>query len=539
MSKPSPQHSESRRRFLGGVGGATAATFAAGSAAFPLSVFGAQGAPPDAATRRANKAYQFRQQAAHGQKNLPMPAHPTNGDEELYASYVGCYSKALPHNHLGEVEPAAYRALLHAMATGTQADFEDIPRGGPVKQTNPQSALAFELDGADSHHLSTPPPPAFASEEQAGEMCEVYWLALTRDVPFSQYNSDPLIAVAVEDLRRFRNFADVNAGNIFRGDTPGDLVGPYVSQFLLKPYNFGAQPVNQQFRTAVAGNDFMTQYGDWLRIQNGAPPSAGQGLDPALRYIRNGRDLGEWVHRDFTYQGFLVAALILLGLGPAVLDEANPYRTSSNQSAFCTFGGPYVLDLVARAANLALKACWYQKWSVHRRVRPEAFGGCVHNHLAGAASYPIHPKLLNSRAIAETAARFGSHLLPMAYPEGSPTHPAYPSGHASIAGACTTVLKAFFKESFALPAPVQSSDDGFALVPYPGKLKVGDELDKLAANVALGRDTAGVHWRTDGTEGILLGEKVAVELLRDYRQSYNESFAGFSLTKFDGQTITI
>lgn len=70
-------------------------------------------------------------------------------------------------------------------------------------------------------------------------------------------------------------------------------------------------------------------------------------------------------------------------------------------------------------------------------------------------------------------------------------------------------------------------------------LKVGDELNKLAGNVALGRDTAGVHWRSDGIEGLKLGEQVAISLLRDYRKSFNENFAGFSLTKFDGTTVTI
>jgi hypothetical protein len=37
-------------------------------------------------------------------------------------------------------------------------------------------------------------------------------------------------------------------------------------------------------------------------------------------------------------------------------------------------------------------------------------------------------------------------------------------------------------------------------------LTVGNELDKLAFNLAFGRDTAGVHFRRDELEGILLGE---------------------------------
>ena len=128
----------------------------------------------------------------------------------------------------------------------------------------------------------------------------------------------------------------------------------------------------------------------------------------------------------------------------------------------------------------------------------------------------------------------------MAYPEGSPLHPAYPAGHAAIAGACTTVLKAFFKESFVMPQPVEASADGLSLLPYRGSdLTVGGELNKLASNIALGRDAAGVHWRSDGIEGIKLGEAVAIWILRDLRGTYHEDFQGFSLTKFDGTPITI
>ncbi len=41
-------------------------------------------------------------------------------------------------------------------------------------------------------------------------------------------------------------------------------------------------------------------------------------------------------------------------------------------------------------------------------------------------------------------------LLPMAFPEGSPMHPAYGAGHATVAGACVTILKAFFDTSAVL-----------------------------------------------------------------------------------------
>jgi hypothetical protein len=102
------------------------------------------------------------------------------------------------------------------------------------------------------------------------------------------------------------------------------------------------------------------------------------------------------------------------------------------------------------------------------------------------------------------------------------------------------MLKAFFNESFAIPNPVLASADGLSLLPYSGPpLAVGGELNKLAANIAIGRNFAGIHWRSDASEGIKLGEAVAIRILEDYRDTYNEDFSGFSFTKFDGTTIII
>jgi hypothetical protein len=42
---------------------------------------------------------------------------------------------------------------------------------------------------------------------------------------------------------------------------------------------------------------------------------------------------------------------------------------------FGTFGGPHILALLTEVSTRALKAVWYQKWLVHRRLRPEEFGG--------------------------------------------------------------------------------------------------------------------------------------------------------------------
>jgi hypothetical protein len=92
-----------------------------------------------------------------------------------------------------------------------------------------------------------------------------------------------------------------------------------VSQFLLKTVPFGGgplateteppptgveptahQPLEQRIWTRFAGDDRVTQFNEWLDIQNGALPADPvdtlEDLDNTRRDIRNGRDLAEWVH---------------------------------------------------------------------------------------------------------------------------------------------------------------------------------------------------------------------------------------------------
>lgn len=546
MKKNTSDANENRRDFLRKIGGAAVSTVAVGTVGLPaLAVAADEKTGADdfekqsGGLTRADICKQIRIDAAQSQFNEPGAVQTPNGDETTYPNRIGNFSKALPHNGLGEVDPNAYNALLNAVTTGLFADYAAIPLGGTVKLANPQAALAFPMEGADGAHLKCPAPPALSSLLEAAEMAEVYWHALTRDVPFSQYAENSLVTRAIRDLRRFPTFRRSTETTIFRGETPGDTIGPYVSQFLYKPIPHGAMTIDQRYRVPMPGEDRMTGYVEWANIQNGLAPSSPLSYDPTPRYIRNGRDLGEYVHQDFTYQAFLNAGLILLSFGGGALSDTNPYKTVQNQGGFIQFGAAHVLDMVARAANAALKAAWYQKWNVHRRLRPEEFGGLVHKHLTGIASYPAVQPVLQSAAVREVFNLYGTYLLPMAFPEGCPTHPAYPAGHATISGACATILKAFFKESFVIPSPVEASPDGLSLNPYGGQLLIGNELNKLAANISLGRDMAGVHWRSDGIEGILLGEKVAIQILKDYRQTYNETFGGFSFTRFNGSGVTI
>lgn len=446
----------------------------------------------------------------------------------------------MPHNSLGEVDLNIYGVYANAVESGDSAAFENITLGGARKLANPQAAFSFQLDGADSFAHTMPPPPTFSSEQEAAEIAEVYWHAVARDVSFADYSTSSTIAEAVQDLNRFSRFSGISASTIFRGETSGDLIGPYISQFLYHPIQSGAAKIPQKYTVPTAGLDFMTSYTEWLNIQNGAEPSVNMPDNPQPRYLRNGRDLTAFVHRDYSFQAYLNAALILLEYGDEALNVSNPYITSSTQGGFVQFGTPHVVDMVSRAGLSALKSAWCQKWCMHRRLRPEMMGGRIHNHKTGNANYPINEKILNSPVLTRVFNQNGSYLLPMAYAEGSPAHPSYPAGHATIAGACVTILKAFFNEDVVLPNPLVPSSDGLSLENYSGaNLTVGNELNKLAANISLGRDTAGVHWRSDGVEGMNLGEKVAITMLENYKDTYNEVFHGFPIRKFDGTVVVV
>ena len=516
-----------RRTFLFGIGGVAAAALVGPggrwSGSEPTTSAGPTTIQPvgsgvglDLEARRA-RALQLRLTTARRQLRDPFPQPAPNGDEARYANDVAGlanFTKALPHNDLGEVDPGAYRALLRALRSGRSQDFRRIPLGGSVKLVNPEGAFSFELQGPDPWQRPLPPPPALNSEAFAGEMTECYWLALARDIPYRRYGQEPITAAAIADLRRFDDYQGLATRTLFRATDPGlpgVSSGPYISQFLLAPYSFGSTPTEQRYRTTMAGSDHLTSYPAWLAVQNGQPTTATARYDPTPRFLRNGRDLGEWSHRDFSYQGPLVASLILLGYlarhGPEVLAATNPYRDHPTQTGAVTFGAPDILDQVARSANAAMKAAWYHKWLVHRRLRPEEAGGRIHHHLTGAKAYPLHPKLTGSAVLERLYATHGSYLCPQAYPEGCPTHPAYPGATAAIGGAGVRVLKAMFNPNFVIPDPVVPTDDGLSLQPWKGEpLTVGGELNKLAFNMAFGRDTAGVHFRKDEIEGITLGE---------------------------------
>src|SRR5262249_56541025 len=107
------------------------------------------------------------------------------------------------------------------------------PHPNPGADLNdPRAPSAFDLAGLDAAATRLDPPPAFASAQMATDMAEVYWRSLTRDVPFRDYETHPLVAAAVTDLNAFTEPLTSVAGaqptpaTVLRGGTRGSTIRP-------------------------------------------------------------------------------------------------------------------------------------------------------------------------------------------------------------------------------------------------------------------------------------------------------------------------
>jgi hypothetical protein len=551
-----------RRHFLGQAG-SVAATLAAGAftgsataSAQTAESIGAGVATPEWVTnKRVMEAFQVRVGMAIQDASVPAATNVNNGDDARYPDKGGTFTKGLPHDSFGRVDLTAYESFKTALTSGKFSDFEKIVMGGTRTLNGPQAGLAFDLCAMDNVQFGqplVPPAPLIAGDQSATELLEHYWASLLRDVAFTDYGSSALAGMAAAELSALPSYmgprnshGQVTTHLLFRGIFPGETRGPYVSQFFIMPTYFGVQPLGQQMVSYLPNIDYLTSFSDWLTVQNGNYTGLENQIDPVLRYRRNGRDLAAFTHVDVLYQAYFTAFLVLASMG-APLNAGNPYVGSRCENGFGTFGAPDFAGSLTEVATKALNAVWYQKWFVHLRPRPEAAGGQVHLVMSGQGSKTdVKPSkvVLNSVGLQQSFDKNGTWLLSQAFPEGSPVHPAYPTGHGTVGGACLTLLKFIFDGSYVIPNPVAPASDGLSLVPYTdpdaGQLTVNGELNKLGHNVTFGHGIhAGIHWRSDSDTSLKLGEAVALSFLKDKAKTYNEPFT-IQLTKFDGTIATI
>lgn len=392
----------------------------------------------------------------------------------------------------------------------------------------------------------------------------------------------------------------VSTQTVFRGSSPGVTTGPYLSQFMLignsQPCDpgidhgrirYGALQIDQRVPVAATTN-YMITWDNWLDAQNGKALRDNSTLfdcSQPRRFITFPRDLATYVHDDALYEAYLNACLILLsmnapfdpgfahlsGQGDLFLNSLDiPTSTFGVEThlrqagGFALWGGPHILTLVTEVATRALKAVRYQKFNNHLRLRPEALAARVERATQIKNQFPAAGNLFSDLegAMASTvsavqtangATGAPTALLPMAFQEGSPMHPSYGAGHATVAGACVTMLKAYFDTGAVLSRRdgvdafrrYQCGDraiyytanaDGSALVPMLDKefLTLEGELNKLAANISIGRNMAGVHYFSDYYDSLRMGEEIALGILEEQALAYPTDQFVVSVPTFDG-----
>jgi hypothetical protein len=187
---------------------------------------GASPAANGMSSKRRKTASALRKKLAEFYRELPAEPQRDNGDERRYEQehYYASFSKGLVHDGYGEVVVDSYRSLLTALEDTRSITFDGIQLGcqppaekaapkplarvevkpdelkeqrgqrispeniaanNQVLLTDPQSGLAYNLQGIDSHQLAIPPCYSFRSKGQIGEIAENYWMALARDVAFA------------------------------------------------------------------------------------------------------------------------------------------------------------------------------------------------------------------------------------------------------------------------------------------------------------------------------------------------------------------
>jgi hypothetical protein len=471
------------------------------------------------------------------------------GDE--YAPFLFTKGMPLARDADGERYPEGVvpverkrRQYLHPI--GERSDLSadgEFERGGRRLFIGVPGVHTVPLSGIDSWLGTMPHAPDPTGPRTAAEMVDVYGMEQVRDVPFVRWPNEPGgdggDGVAADVLDALS--ADLGAAAREVGDwwhdtdrlfvEPGtgsvEWWGPYLSQFLLQEVPFWSLPVEQRYLRYERGVDYNGTREDWLDTLEGRDANSAE-VDPNTPsrenrgYLATPRHLATIVNAEPPYQEYLLATLRLLGKVEFDPGMAHVTRDGGNVFGYTESGPVGLFDMVSRVCRQALLAAFYQKYYVHFRCRPETYAGRLQAQRNRGRDFGIPGLLADSETLAVRDAP--ADYLTTAYEEGSPVHPAYPSGHSVIAGACGTVLKTWFRDAdwpddLGYYVPENEGGEfgtGLATTTLPsGHNGVYQEIDKLMSNVGLARMFAGVHYYSDHYWGVKLGEQVAVATMAD------------------------
>ncbi|OCX66908.1 hypothetical protein BFP70_03520 [Thioclava sp. SK-1] len=363
-------------------------------------------------------------------QTLPQqPAQP-NEDEKTCSTAPMSFTKGLPHDAYGLVEPQQYR-------TFTAQLWRPLPQMAHHAQA---VGHRFDLSGPDVSSFNLPAAPHIGSSEACAEIALLYVMALLRDsdvqaleagtqpLPYCYpalhpNHGQPVTAAAMvselrklpwidadarpdgangplsqeEKYRRATLWEDQDPQKgltlrvLARGISPGARKGPHISQFLLlgtarhrhvlphdQQYDIrsgqvslGAQRVDQRIEEPTPQRDYLSDWNAWLDAQTSVTQHVTPSQTGRQCFISQPRHLANLAHECQPYQPFVLAAEILRaqGLRPSI-------------------DAPLHM-LLADVANRAHRAAYRQKFQIHRRARPEVLAARLtqtYHGLTGAMS---------------------------------------------------------------------------------------------------------------------------------------------------------
>lgn len=480
------------------------------------------------------------------------------------------------------------RVVLAAAACPSNVSLAAIPRApgaqrrleGLVDATN---MLGFGARVGDSLvDASLVRFASSSSDRMAYDLAKLYGMAHLRECPL-----DRLSTACSSKTQRVLNFlntfpqgaaANLTTETLYRCTYSGCRSGPYISQLLYRPYYEGAIPRTRRFSYEIPGVDLIDRDA-LLSLHNGNTRSRLYATAPSssqrdLKYLYNGQTLGSAVHSEPVYQHYYEAALAYVGLFTARGRNFEDGFRDAHVTSSTTAGYDDILTSVAAVCTQALRQSYAEKWLRGAKIRPDAFAMRVDTFrrasafnlstgdIPGADTIVDHffadagrRSFMEEVVGAANQNRSGtaSYLLDALYE--SPAHPSWTHGHAVVAGAAVTVLKAMlvttddagnalsWDAEVLLPNSDGSMLDTLADYGETAGMTYEGELNKLAYNVAVGRNWAGLHFDTELDYSMALGETVAIAFLKakvcEYHVARRDSFHGWTFHALNGTTMRI
>ncbi|MBV2360021.1 bromoperoxidase [Thalassococcus sp. CAU 1522] len=436
--------------------------------------------------------------------------------------------------------------------------------------------------------LPQPPVPEFGPSELAAEMAELYALGLLRDVPFDRLDN-PHHLVRVDDITSFTlhemlcelrslPFLDRRATPDAGGAPVSSLTGPGGDsghRRALRWNGDGQLTLRTAFRGGVAGilgaprmsslwamdNDrrkpcpmverpaadaSMSRWLKWVEHETGAGLCLPGRVDARHCLPKTLGDLAQHVHSAHPARVFFNAALALLAEGAAFdLDLG-----AENGLARGRWTPSRLLALMADAADRATRMALSRAGKAARLSRPGVIAARMtvllgREDLLASGTPPVlaaaaqelscHAPNLLSWVARSQSGRSAPRLfrdtafLPVDLTR-APLNPWDAAAHGVVAGALATLVKAVFDTMRPTHLRMVAANGP--------STDITQEIDRLAAQIALGRSASAAYFGAESHQDLRLGEAIAMQVMRESFEADNEQ-AGLAFTDFDGKAVQL